>query len=226
MEQPNRPDLSINGLGNAAGGAYRNVLIEGVGKVDGNLTCEYFKAAGVTTIKGNVHAQRFEVEGRMNGEGGVESGKIMIKGEVRLKGSLHGDDLQLEGLMRLQGDCEAERFIASGGFTIDGLLNAGTIEMGLHARTKVKEIGGESIIVKKSDRKSWSRLFKWMIPAFDPHLTADMIEGDDIHLEETTAGIVRGDRVVIGSGCNIKRVEYRSELIVHPEAAVTERIKG
>ena len=40
-------------------------------------------------------------------------------------------------------------------------------------------------------------------------LTADIIEGDLIYLENTNAKIVRGNNVTIGTGCKIELVEYK-----------------
>ena len=56
-------------------------------------------------------------------------------------------------------------------------------------------------------------------------LTASSIEGDEIELEDTTADVVRGKRVVIGPGCHIKTVEYIDTLDVHEDAEVEKKTK-
>ncbi|WP_409342453.1 hypothetical protein [Paenibacillus sp. MBLB4367] len=226
IEESNRTDLTINGMGNAFGGRYRTVNMEGVGKVDGDIFCESFKANGVATVKGSIQAARFEMNGKLSGEGNLTSLTLLVDGHMSLKGRLHGEEMRLNGMIKVNGDCEAERFNLQGGFTIDGLLNAGTIDIALYGRGQAKEIGGDSIHVKKSNHSSWGRLVSWILPVFEPHLFAETIEGDDIRLEETTAAVVRGNRVYIGPGCGIGRVEYGTELVVHPEAKVNERIRS
>ncbi|WP_248925811.1 hypothetical protein [Paenibacillus hamazuiensis] len=226
MNASDYPDLNLNGMANASGGKYRSVTIEGVGKVDGDLMCETFKLNGMGTIRGNLVASRFEMKGRMTGEGSVTAKSVLIEGISNLNGCLLGDDIRLNGMINVNGDCEAERFAVEGGFAIDGLLNAGTIDIGLYGRGQAKEIGGELIRVKKLKKNRWSGLLKWIAPSWDNRLKAGTIEGDDIHLEHTTANVVRGNRIVIGPGCRIERVEYRTELLVQTGAKVNKQIKG
>jgi len=52
-----------------------------------------------------------------------------------------------------------------------------------------------------------------------------LIEGEEIDLQATKAGVVRGRNVVIGPGCEMERVEYSGSLMVAPEAKVGEQVK-
>lgn len=225
MEEAKLPDLTISGISKAYGGRYRLIEIEGVGSVDGDVSCDSFKANGMVTMKGNVRANRFELNGKMSGDGALSSGEVKVDGQLTLHGRLHGEEMTLNGYIKLYGDCEAERISLSGGFTVEGLLNAGTVDIVLHGRGQAREIGGERIQILKAAKPSWSRTLAWIIPAFEPHLFAGAIEGDDIRLEETTAKIVRGNCVHIGPGCVIDRIEYGAELVVHPDAQVAERLQ-
>jgi hypothetical protein len=56
-------------------------------------------------------------------------------------------------------------------------------------------------------------------------LYADQIEGDKVELEHTEAGVVRGNHVKIGPGCEIGRVEYRDKLEVHKGSTVKEKVQ-
>jgi len=226
MAQSMDRNLNLSGLGTASGGEYRSVLIDGVGKVEGDLSCENFRVNGVAAVRGSIRAARLEVKGKMNAEGGIHAPHIQLDGDVSVHGRMTADEIHLEGLLKLRGDCEAEQFTSRGGFTINGMLNADRIDIQLYGRCRVKEIGGEHIEIKKSERSLWSKLFQWLIPVFDPHLTTGLIEGDDIQLEGTKAAIVRGSRLFIGPGCIIDRAEYRTELIVHPDAKVNHRVRG
>ncbi len=226
MEERERADLNINGLGSASGGDFRHVNIEGVGRVDGDLSCESFRLNGMGTVKGTIHtAGLFDMNGKLTGYGEIEASKVLMNGHASLHGRLRGEVVELIGIVKVHGDCEAERFIGDGGFTIGGLLNAGTVDIQLYGRTQIGEIGGDRISVRKSERKDWSRLLAWVVPIFQTQLRASAIEGDAVELEMTTAGIVRGNRVVIGPGCKIGRVEYRDELIVHPNAEIGEQAR-
>jgi cytoskeletal protein CcmA (bactofilin family) len=226
MERVNVTDLNMHGVGSASGGHYRNVTIEGVSRIDGDLSCERFTLNGVGTVKGSVRSSElFDLNGKMTAFGEIEAPALTVNGHLTLHGRMRGDDVKLNGFAEVHGGCDAERFYSEGGLTVGGLLNAGSVDIFLQGRTQVGEIGGERITVQKSRRKDWSRLLKWVVPRFQPGLRTSAIEGDEIELQLTTAGIVRGNRVVIGPGCKIGRVEYAEELIVHPDSRVGERLK-
>ena len=83
-----------------------------------------------------------------------------------------------------------------------------------------KEIGGETIVVRKSDVSSpIGRLVKGLIFPKDL-LIAATIEGDEVRLEYTKADVVRGTNVSLGPGCEIGLVEYTGELNRHEDAVV------
>ena len=226
MEASSLPDLAITGFGHAAGGSFGAVRIDGAGKVDADLDCQSFQVNGTATVRGAIRTNSFEVNGRMTGKGALHAPLIRIQGQVHIEGPLSSEDVKLEGLMKVDGNCDAEQFIVQGGFTIDGMLNAGIIDIVLNSRGQVKEIGGEQIKVKQGGQKSLAGVFQWILPVLAQHLTVDTIEGDEIELEETTASVVRGNRIIIGPGCTIGRVEYITELIVHPSAKVKERVRS
>ncbi len=200
MEQKARHDLSLSGVGSASGGTYHDVRINGVGKVYGDLDCVRCRVDGVADIYGNVKATT-----------------VQIRGRARVQGSVSGEEVRLEGDTNIAGNCEAETFHAAGAFQVDGLVNADQVSIRLHGSAQVKEIGGENISVVKHHKFGLFSRFK--------KLTAETIEGDDVHLEFTKANVVRGNRVRIGPGCEIECVEYRTDYQQAPEARVTESRK-
>ena len=72
----------------------------------------------------------------------------------------------------------------------------------MYGPCKAREIGGERIAVRAGRKLGWF----WMW--HEKRLTADLIEGDDIVLEYTTAKVVRGRNVSLGEGCDVEVVEY------------------
>lgn len=55
-------------------------------------------------------------------------------------------------------------------------------------------------------------------------LYSDVIEGDNIELTNTICKIVRGNNVVINSGCKIGRVEYKDKLQINNNSEVEEKL--
>ncbi|MFB9328792.1 hypothetical protein ACFFSY_22885 [Paenibacillus aurantiacus] len=218
-------DLALNGISRAAGGAYRSVKMDGVCKIDGDVQAQEIAINGVGKIYGSVDARKLEAAGRVTVAGLLTADQARLEGQFTVSGSLRGDKMELTGALKVDGNCEAEEVVANGWIRIGGMLNAGRIDFGLIGSSRAQEIGGSSIEVRRAERGAWAHLLQKVIPSFDPALEARLIEGDEVKLEATTAAIVRGDRVVIGPGCSIGRVEYKTELIVHPNANVKERVQ-
>lgn len=237
MDHGNMKDLVIAGSGSTGGGSFRNIRIDGFGKITGDVDFEQFQTNGKSEVlgcargthidihgssklNGHVEAKLFHIQGEAHIDGDVSYRELTCKGKAAVKGSARGESLDLEGGLNVDGDCEAEKFIVSGGFQIGGLLNADAIDITLYWSCKAQEIGGEKITVRKGSKSSIWNPFLPKIAS--RHLTADTIEGDEIDLEHTTARIVRGNRVTLGPGCSVNLVEYKQHFEADKGAKVNE----
>jgi cytoskeletal protein CcmA (bactofilin family) len=214
------PDLQMAGVSGAAGGTYNNVNLDGVSRVNGPVLARNFKGNGVIQMNGDLSAEEMDVNGKLKINGSLESARMQLDGMVTIDGPLRGENCILNGMIRVTGSCELERFEGEGSFTVIGLLSAGYMDFTLEGQSKADEIGVESLIVRQRDSHLVSKLLGGLIPRFRTELLAKVIEGDYLELENTTADIVRGDKVIIGIGCRIGQLEYRSELKVHPGSSV------
>jgi cytoskeletal protein CcmA (bactofilin family) len=243
MEKGNYGDIKISGSGTSGGGRYNEVTISGSGKINGDLECVDFKTSGSSKVIGNLKAETVKVSGSARIEGNVEavemkvSGSSHVTGQVKsqvlkisgsthIEGSLYGEEITIMGSAHIEKDCEVESFKASGNFKIQGLLNAGQVNINLGGKSSVKEIGGEYIEVKVSiiDNFFFKKAIDKMFNSRG-ELTTEIIEGDEIYLENTNAKIVRGNKVTIGEGCNIGLIEYSGEINVSNESIVKDQKK-
>lgn len=202
-------DLKINGQSSSAGGNYNAVIINGEGRIAGDLDCIKLKINGRCDIDGNVKAESVEVYGSNSIKGNLEAERAKIHGTADIDGNLSvNKEAEIYGSIDVDGDCNAEIFNIKGTFAIEGLLNAGKLKFSLYGSSRAREIGGEKITVKKIGG------LKGMIISGGrgKGLTADTIEGDDIYLENTRAKVVRGNNIEIGQGCEIELVEYNNSL--------------
>lgn len=225
MEKVQLPDLIISGVSDGAGGSYDSISIDGVGKVIGPLVARIFKGNGHIRLRSDLTAGEMECNGTMNVKGYLQVGEMKVDGMLNIGENLRGESCTLNGLMSIKGNCEFEDFAGGGAFTVGGLLSAGHMNFELHGQGKANEIGVESLIIRQANKGAWSKLWGGIIPKFRSELSARTIEGDYIDLESTTADIVRGNVVIIGQGCSIGRVEYRSQLTIHPGARVGKEEK-
>ncbi|MFE7062119.1 hypothetical protein ACFVAD_08200 [Sutcliffiella sp. NPDC057660] len=239
MQNVETEDLIINGSGSVGGGTYNRVLINGSGTIVHDLKCVDLECNGAGKITANVHAMNTTIKGSSTITGNLLSERVQIQGHASVKGQMHfqqievmgattvgksvkGEQLTLEGSIDIGEDCECESFQASGSFKIQGLLNADTINVTLHGKSYAKEIGGETITVKKRNTRS---IIDKFIKTFSKTLKSDVIEGDHIHLEYTKAKVVRGNIITLGPGCEIDLVEYKQEFNADKHAIVKEKKK-
>ena len=238
MEKQFRQDLKISGTGNASGGIFDNLTIEGEGKINGNLDCVDFivsgvadvngnlrtktgKISGKAIIKGNLYSEDFKISGRSEIQGSVTVKEMTIEGTAEIKGGFRAEEAEIRGTLRVKGDCQAEVFVAKGAFTIGGLLNAGSIDIMLYGNCTARQIGGEKINIRKDRSSRLIRFIESIFPNTDD-LTTESVEGDDIYLEYTKAKVVRGNNVNIGPGCEIELVEYGNDFQQVKEATVKD----
>lgn len=231
-----RGDMSIAGAGTIATGRYRKVHVAGSANMTGDIDCVSFKVSGTADGRGKLKAETMTVSGAIRFDGGVDAaevrisgsaslggdvraGRLRVAGSVDVGGDFSGDTVELQGYLRVKGDCAAERFRCQGGFSVDGLLNAGAVDVTLGAPCVAKEIGGEAIVVRYSPFVL-KRLVALLMPPQNLRLTVETIEGDDVRLEHTSAKVVRGTRVVLGPGCEVEFVEYTEAFEQSPNAKV------
>lgn len=229
-------DLVIHGMGSVSGGEYGEIKVNGHGKIDGDLSCkqmnvngtaqingniksDYIRISGAAYIHGKVEGNELRIDGQANLSEGIKCKEIKIYGSLNMKGNLAGETVLIKGHASIQNDCEAEEFTAKGAFSIGGLINADRIDITLYGNSRAKEIGGESINVQKQHRFLFDKFLK------PNRLEVDIIEGDEIEIEFTTAKVVRGNKVIIGKGCQIGLVEYKEHCSIDKDAKVEEQKK-
>lgn len=233
METAKLGHLKLYGAGHASGGAYHHVSIKGEGVIGGGLSAAGRRIYGTGRFLGNAETERLKVLGESEFEGDLIAGKISIYGTMQISGALHvgrlklkglteidgnmaGDSCEAKGKLSVKGDCEIESFHITGCVDVTGLLNAGEIDIGLsHDASRVREIGGTSIKVKKRAR--------FFTRKSETNCAADW--GDKIYLEHTEAAVVRGKEVVIGPGCKIGTIEFENKCECDQHSKVMKRIK-
>ncbi len=245
MKNDKKPNLKIIGDNTASGGHYNDAKIIGNGTIRGDLECATFKGvgdsrlqgnlkAGTVKITGSIHIQgkatadNFRVTGDLNLEGDLHAGQCHLRGGITTNGGIKGDDMSLVGYVTVKKNCEAETFTADGQIKIDGLLNADDIDIKTYGASRISEIGGDRIVIRKGSASNLGKMLKLLFVPSNwgrVSVTANTIEGNDVRLSNTRARVVRGNNVAIENDCEIDLVEYKDNLRVHRGASVKEQMK-
>lgn len=231
-------DMRISGSTTMPGGEYGKVRISGSGKVQGNLKCESMTCSGAAKVlgdilclgdvgisgsfqcEGNVQAKEISASGSCEVGGSLSGDSLRISGSTKIGGGIHMGQVKCSGSVMVEGDVEGDTVKLCGKTEIKGLLNAETVEISASGLSEIGDIGGTNIFVKEDGSR---HVFVFFGPSCSRSmgLRVNTIEGDTVELENTTAKVVRGKRVIIGHGCRIERVEY-SEHFEAAEGAVRQ----
>jgi cytoskeletal protein CcmA (bactofilin family) len=210
------------GTSTSAGGQFRHVRLTGETIFEGDVDCTKLSCTGELTVNGRLVTEEFKLTGGVNVRGHLDARSIGGRGELNVLTGIRGESIKFTGNIGVQGDCEAGSLTLSGGFQVEGLLSAETLDVSMYGPCTARELGGGKLRIKRSKAIMLTSMVKSKSAAV---LIVEVIEGDRVELEHTRASIVRGNRVLIGAGCEIDRVEYRDELDIHKSAIVKDKIK-
>jgi cytoskeletal protein CcmA (bactofilin family) len=209
------------GTSASVGGYFQDVKVTGECKFTGDVDCLKFSQTGEITVDGNLRLQNMKITGECEVKGRIDGASLRGQGQLTAGGGLRIEDIKLTGGIMVTGDCEAEQLQLTGIIEVSGLLNAGNLELALFGPCRAEAVGGGSISIKRSLTGALLNTGQGKKMSF----TAKLIEGDQIELQSTKAQMVRGRRVIIGTGCEIDTVEYRDLLEIHKSAVVRNPVK-
>lgn len=246
MTQSKR-SISIKGAGDVSGGQFENLRIYGAGTVRGGVDADGVRIWGAGSISGTTQAKTLRIAGSGSFDEGLDVDRLVSLGASEVHGPIRAQCVKSIGHAAVDGPIEAEEIRSighleceksvvaeaihiRGALSVKGLLSADRIDIHLGGPSRCEEIGGERIRVTRHSVGDRTRALAVLDRLFgtqrsERRLTADLIEGDDVRLENTTSGVVRGRRVSIGEGCRIRRVEYRDSIEIHPEASVGDLVQ-
>lgn len=212
-------EIRLAGIGTVEGGRAERTIIDGMGKVTGDLDSGAVIVNGQATFKGSVQAEHAEINGLAGINGGLKTQKCRVEGKLTVEESLEADEAAVNGSLTVHGPCRIGRLLSHGKLQLDA-LNGDEIRLELQGGSSIRELSARFIQTKasSSDLHGWQKLLP--LPAIQNRLLAQTIEGEEIVLEHVTASLVRGVRVRIGPGCEIGRVEYTEQFERHADARV------
>jgi len=230
--------IRINGLGSVSEGNYDDIDVSGSCSFNGKVSSKKIIVDGTVSSKEEIVSDYLEVNGYLSNKGNYNIKKGIINGYIKNKGDIGGEDLiingslfsrsmefndvKVNGKLVIINNCQSENFYCNGKLNIGGLLSSDKIEILIKYYSRVKQIGGDTLVVKKEDNKFSGKMLFFR----KYYLEVEEIEADNIYLEYTKCEVVRGRNITIGKGCNIKRIEYLDEVLIDSNSKVKEKIKG
>lgn len=209
-------------------GEYGEIISAGDLKLNGSIKANFIKAAGDLKANEELEVGKLSVFGDGKFKKAVKADDASIYGDADFQGKLTGKEIKIYGSltsgvidadkMTVNGEIEkateisAEELLINGEFHVDGAINIGHGRFHLAGDSKVKEIFCEALEVKGGKDSFQGILSGLLSRNTSGRMKVDLIEGDEIYLENTTANMVRGKIVRIGEGSKIGKVEYSDTL--------------
>ncbi|MHA6482278.1 hypothetical protein ACX1C1_10310 [Paenibacillus sp. strain BS8-2] len=218
-DKPKQHDLRLLGTSESAGGHFAKLRITGEAKFGGHVSCRQLSLTGSASVHGNLEAAKMKLTGELNISGQLRYGNCSGVGDVVVDGDVRGEKVALSGRLCSGGFIEVEKLDIRGVLESEQGVNAGQARLRMYGPSRVKEIVGGSIIVRKSRGGKFKEVLKHSRTTITA-LEASLIEGDEVYVEWTRADIIRGAKVKIGPGCVVGRVDYRDSLHVHEKSSV------
>ncbi|MCI4330310.1 MAG: hypothetical protein L3K19_00480 [Thermoplasmata archaeon] len=186
-------------------------------KVLGDVDLGSGRVVGPLSVRGTINAEEFsseadaEVFGRVEVQGalrlagdsrllaGLRCGELVVRGRLKVQGPVGvGRTARLDGRMETDADVTVQGVFAfDGTLRIPGTLRAGSIEGRLRSASAVGSILCDSIALRRPGGLGGSA----------DRLQALRIEAREVHLESVQCEYVRAEKVFLGPGCHIARVD-------------------
>src|SRR6266571_5424148 len=183
--------------------------ISGACTIEGRCVGNEFHASGRAEIAKDVQVHEFHVSGRASVGGDVRAQEVGVSGAARIGGGvLDAEDVSFSGSVQVGGAVKTQAFTSRGQFQIGGGIEAEDVNIRLAGSSRVSSIKAKEIDIRRGERHG--------------ELVADAIEGEEVYVEATRAGLVRGQSVHLGPYCSVQTIEAE-ELEVHETATFKER---
>lgn len=180
----------------------------------------------------------------------IKIGKFFSTGNVQLKGNFFGETLEsvlsinLDGTFKfknliflnsLKSSCEIE---CEEFYSLDRIdllsINSEYVFIRPFSGSKVKSIVGSKVMICRDFsvtdefKKIPKNYSNGIYEDYDREvgtLEIDIIEADEIYIENVNVNCIRGQNIIIGKNCNIKKVEYTNEFEASKDSIINEKIK-
>jgi cytoskeletal protein CcmA (bactofilin family) len=236
-----RNNTSVNGIGDISGGEYNDIHIAGVANIRGDINSNKISVDGKAKSHGKINSNYLSINGHficnndvqvrvscdVNGFykvlGNINGNRIVVNGRTTITENINFDNVEVNGELIVNGNCQCENVKLYGKMMVDGLLSGDSIELNITRFNKIKEIGGEKLVVRRGIDTGF-KVFS-ILNGVKSKLVCEEIEADEIYLENTDCNIVRGRNIEIGRGCTINRIEYSEDLkITCNKSIINEKI--
>lgn len=176
--------------------------------------------------------------------------RFLSTGNVKLKGNFSGEtlesmlDISLDGnfkyknliflnSLKSSSELECESFYSMDKIELQSINSEYIFIRPFHG-SKVKSLVGSNVMICRdfSVTDEFSKIPKnYSDRTYENYdkevgiLEIDLIEADDIYIENVNVNCIRGQNIIIGKNCSVKKVEYTNEFEASKDSVINEKNK-
>ncbi|QOJ79513.1 polymer-forming cytoskeletal protein [Infirmifilum lucidum] len=193
--------LKIRGAGVASGGCYREVIVSGAGRVEGDVEADFIKISGSATFNGSITAREVRVSGAMKVQGSLKAVLLHAAGAMRVEGIIEAEDVEFSGSL-IASEINSKRIVVNGAFKTLGRVSGREVTFILSGDSKAEAIEADLLKVKGYTLPMLLRLIlRKTLPALD----AREIHAREVILENVIIrGTLHAEKVKVRGGVRVE----------------------
>ena len=217
--------MNVSGVAKISSGEYEHIFINGVGELDGDITCitlsvsgvakgkgvrctEDIKVSGCAYFSGSLDAKSIHVSGMLGGTDKILAEDISVAGSIQHVKGIECDTLDVSGVLGVKELVTAKKVECKGSFCC-GAITADEVNMQWKGKVKAFCIEAAKVVLrcKKGLFRKRARV-------------RSHVKGEEIIVEHLCCPLVAGTKVTIGKKCRIDVVQYKESVEISPKAKV------
>lgn len=199
-------DTKIDGMGSIHGGEYKNVSIDGMGKLKGNIEAEKVTVSGMFKSKGEIIADEFICDGLARVFKNIKVKKANVSGVLKLRrAKLEADNISCSGVITCNREVSGDEIY------IDGACS-------------ISKIYGDNVTIKnKTGALANSKIPTKLLAVTGvylgrkvstTHSLVDVIECTNLEASGLKAKLVKVENVKLYNNCIIDKLECTGKAII------------
>ncbi|WP_028560941.1 hypothetical protein [Paenibacillus pinihumi] len=188
-------------------------LVLGTCKFDKLLALRRIMVLGTVTVARDLQVQNLVNPGTFIVHGHAQIKSLVNKGTFQSYRSYAGSSIKSVGTVAISGNVRLDRFFSRGSFRIGGALETDRFDARLRGSCFAREIYSNRANIRIGSGEPGNRL------------ETQRLQVNYLYAEHTTAKLITGTDIEIGSGCSIDRIEYTGTLKIHPSSIVRDSEK-
>lgn len=188
-------NVNINGIGMVNAGDYDELTINGIGTINGRISCRKLTSYGFT------HAEKE-----------VDADVVVTGGYVQFDKKIRSKSMNLKEICVFNSDIDCEDMKVAGTLTVNGEMNVGDLYV-IGSYLKLKDLHADKIVIEET------------IVNYVVKNEVDTIECTSIKADILKCKKLYAKDVILGKDCVVDYLEYSGEINIDSRATVKKMVK-